>query len=181
MQLTATHYISLAVTLLVTLLPGLLAARRVKSADDYNVGRPQLGRRACRRHDYRHDYRWRSYRRHGAAWLQAGTDGLVVYAGQRYRTFADGGVLCCAFAPQLAYHCSGISRYGLRQACGVVGDLQRLRRYFFQHRSEHADGFASHCRFVRRTTFGCSSNCYRCYFVAGVFRRPQQQRHGRHF
>ena len=38
MQLTATHYISLAVTLLVTLLPGLLAARRVKSADDYNVG-----------------------------------------------------------------------------------------------------------------------------------------------
>lgn len=38
MQLTATHYISLAVTLLVTLLPGLLVARRVKSADDYNVG-----------------------------------------------------------------------------------------------------------------------------------------------
>ena len=38
MQLTATHYISLAVTLLVTLLPGLLAAKRVKSADDYNVG-----------------------------------------------------------------------------------------------------------------------------------------------
>ena len=38
MQLTATHYISLAVTLLVTLLPGIWAARRVKSADDYNVG-----------------------------------------------------------------------------------------------------------------------------------------------
>ncbi|MFU2361593.1 MAG: sodium:solute symporter family protein, partial [Phascolarctobacterium sp.] len=38
MQLTATHYIILAVTLLVTLLPGIWAARRVKSADDYNVG-----------------------------------------------------------------------------------------------------------------------------------------------
>ena len=34
MQLTATHYISLAVTLLVTFLPGIWAARRVKSADD---------------------------------------------------------------------------------------------------------------------------------------------------
>ena len=78
-------------------------------------------------------------------------------------------------------HRSGVSRYGLWQACGVAGDLQRLRRYFFQHRSEHADGVASHCRLVRRTAFGCSGHCYRCYFAAGVFRWPQQQRNGRDF
>ena len=147
MQLTATHYISLAVTLLVTLLPGLLAARRVKSADDYNVGGRSSG-----------------------AGLVAGTIiGTIV-----------GGAATVGTA-QLTDHRSGVSRYGLWQACGVAGDLQRLRRYFFQHRSEHADGVASHCRLVRRTAFGCSGHCYRCYFAAGVFRWPQQQRNGRDF
>ena len=38
MQLTSTHFFSLIITLLVTMLPGILAARQVKSAEDYNVG-----------------------------------------------------------------------------------------------------------------------------------------------
>ena len=43
MQLTATHFVSLILTLLVTLFPGLIAARKIKSADDYNVGGRSAG------------------------------------------------------------------------------------------------------------------------------------------
>lgn len=43
MQLTYIHIISLVITLVVTLLPGILAARRIKSADDYNVGGRSAG------------------------------------------------------------------------------------------------------------------------------------------
>ena len=43
MQLTSTHFFSLIITLLVTLLPGILASRRVKSAEDYNVGGRSAG------------------------------------------------------------------------------------------------------------------------------------------
>ena len=43
MQLTSTHFFSLIITLLVTMLPGILAARRVKSAEDYNVGGRSAG------------------------------------------------------------------------------------------------------------------------------------------
>lgn len=38
MQLSHTHFISLLATLLISLLPGIIAARKVKSAEDYNVG-----------------------------------------------------------------------------------------------------------------------------------------------
>ena len=38
MQLTKVHFISMILTLLLTVLPGIIASRRVKSADDYNVG-----------------------------------------------------------------------------------------------------------------------------------------------
>ena len=43
MHLSATHFFSLIVTLLVTLVPGILVARKVKSADDYNVGGRSAG------------------------------------------------------------------------------------------------------------------------------------------
>lgn len=43
MQLTSTHFFSLIITLLVTMLPGALAARQVKSAEDYNVGGRSAG------------------------------------------------------------------------------------------------------------------------------------------
>lgn len=43
MQLTSTHFFSLIITLLVTLLPGVLTARQVKSAEDYNVGGRSAG------------------------------------------------------------------------------------------------------------------------------------------
>ena len=43
MQLSATHFFSLIVTLLVTLAPGIIASRKVKSADDYNIGGRNAG------------------------------------------------------------------------------------------------------------------------------------------
>ena len=43
MQLSATHFFSLIITLLVTLLPGIIAARKIKSADDYAVGGRSAG------------------------------------------------------------------------------------------------------------------------------------------
>lgn len=43
MKLSLVHYCSLILTLLLTLLPGIIAARRVKSADDYNVGGRSAG------------------------------------------------------------------------------------------------------------------------------------------
>ncbi len=43
MQLTKVHLISMVLTLLLTVLPGIIAARRVKSADDYNVGGRSAG------------------------------------------------------------------------------------------------------------------------------------------
>lgn len=43
MQLSATHFFSLIVTLLATLLPGIIASRKIKSADDYNVGGRSAG------------------------------------------------------------------------------------------------------------------------------------------
>lgn len=43
MQLTSTHFFSLIITLLATMLPGMLAARQVKSAEDYNVGGRSAG------------------------------------------------------------------------------------------------------------------------------------------
>lgn len=43
MQLTSTHFFSLIITLLVTMLPGIFAARQVKSAEDYNVGGRSAG------------------------------------------------------------------------------------------------------------------------------------------
>ena len=42
MNLSMVHIISLILTLVATILPGIIAARKIKSADDYNVG----GRRA---------------------------------------------------------------------------------------------------------------------------------------
>ena len=42
MNLSIVHIISLILTLVMTILPGIIAARKIKSADDYNVG----GRRA---------------------------------------------------------------------------------------------------------------------------------------
>ena len=42
MNLSIVHIISLILTLVATILPGIIAARKIKSADDYNVG----GRRA---------------------------------------------------------------------------------------------------------------------------------------
>lgn len=38
MKLSMVHLISLLATIIVTLLPGLLSARKIKSADDYNIG-----------------------------------------------------------------------------------------------------------------------------------------------
>lgn len=38
MQLSIIHIVSIVLTLAVTILPGILAARKIKSADDYNVG-----------------------------------------------------------------------------------------------------------------------------------------------
>ena len=38
MNLSMVHIISLILTLVVTILPGIIAARKIKSADDYNVG-----------------------------------------------------------------------------------------------------------------------------------------------
>ena len=38
MRLSIIHIISLVLTVAVTLLPGILAARKIKSADDYNIG-----------------------------------------------------------------------------------------------------------------------------------------------
>ncbi len=43
MQLTKVHFASMILTLLLTVLPGIIAARRVKSADDYNVGGRSAG------------------------------------------------------------------------------------------------------------------------------------------
>lgn len=43
MHLSAEHFFSLIVTLFVTLLPGVFAARKIKSADDYNVGGRSAG------------------------------------------------------------------------------------------------------------------------------------------
>lgn len=43
MNLSTTHIISLVLTLIITLLPGIVAARRIKSADDYNVGGRSAG------------------------------------------------------------------------------------------------------------------------------------------
>ena len=42
MNLSMIHILSLILTLVATILPGIIAARKIKSADDYNVG----GRRA---------------------------------------------------------------------------------------------------------------------------------------
>ncbi len=42
MKLSFAHIVSLVITMVVTLAPGIVSARRIKSADDYNVG----GRRA---------------------------------------------------------------------------------------------------------------------------------------
>ena len=43
MKLSLVHLVSLALTLLVTMLPGIIASRRIKSADDYNVGGRSAG------------------------------------------------------------------------------------------------------------------------------------------
>lgn len=43
MHLTATHIISLLLTLAVSILPGIIISRRIKSADDYNVGGRSAG------------------------------------------------------------------------------------------------------------------------------------------
>lgn len=43
MHLTAVHIVCLVLTLVVTLLPGIIASRRIKSADDYNVGGRSAG------------------------------------------------------------------------------------------------------------------------------------------
>lgn len=44
MQLSVTHVVSLVITIFITLLPGFFAARKIKSADDYNVGGRSSGR-----------------------------------------------------------------------------------------------------------------------------------------
>lgn len=38
MKLSMVHLVSLVLTLILTMLPGIIASRRIKSADDYNVG-----------------------------------------------------------------------------------------------------------------------------------------------
>ncbi|MFR4652030.1 MAG: sodium:solute symporter family protein [Phascolarctobacterium sp.] len=43
MELSNTHLWSLAITLLITLLPGIIISRKVKSSDDYNVGGRSAG------------------------------------------------------------------------------------------------------------------------------------------
>ncbi len=43
MKLSLVHLVSLGLTLLVTMLPGIIASRRIKSADDYNVGGRSAG------------------------------------------------------------------------------------------------------------------------------------------
>ena len=43
MNLSMVHIISLILTLVVTILPGIIAARKIKSADDYNVGGRSAG------------------------------------------------------------------------------------------------------------------------------------------
>ena len=43
MNLSIVHIISLILTLVVTILPGIIAARKIKSADDYNVGGRSAG------------------------------------------------------------------------------------------------------------------------------------------
>lgn len=43
MKLSMMHMVSLVLTLLVTMLPGIIASRRIKSADDYNVGGRSAG------------------------------------------------------------------------------------------------------------------------------------------
>lgn len=181
MQLTATHYISLAVTLLVTLLPGLLAARRVKSADDYNVGGRSSG-----------------------AGLVAGTIiGTIIGGAATVGTAQLGFKLGLtawwftlgsgiALLLMAAFYAVPLRRSSLTtvaeflvtdygKPAGWLATFSACAGIFFQYCSKHADGAASHCRLVRRTAFGCSGNCYRCYFVVGVFRRPQQQRYGRYF
>lgn len=43
MKLSAVHLVSLVVTIVLTMLPGILAARKIKSADDYDVGGRSAG------------------------------------------------------------------------------------------------------------------------------------------
>lgn len=43
MKLSVVHMVSLVLTLVLTMLPGIIAARRIKSADDYNVGGRSAG------------------------------------------------------------------------------------------------------------------------------------------
>ena len=43
MKLSMVHLVSLVLTLILTMLPGILASRRIKSADDYNVGGRSAG------------------------------------------------------------------------------------------------------------------------------------------
>ncbi|MBQ7760324.1 MAG: sodium:solute symporter family protein, partial [Acidaminococcaceae bacterium] len=43
MELSFIHVLSLVLTLAVTILPGIIAARKIKSADDYNVGGRSAG------------------------------------------------------------------------------------------------------------------------------------------
>lgn len=43
MELSVIHIFSLIATLVITLLPGIIAARKIKSADDYNVGGRSAG------------------------------------------------------------------------------------------------------------------------------------------
>lgn len=43
MKLSTVHLVSLVLTLILTMLPGIIASRRIKSADDYNVGGRSAG------------------------------------------------------------------------------------------------------------------------------------------
>ena len=43
MNLSLTHIVSFVLTMLITILPGMVAARKIKSADDYNVGGRSAG------------------------------------------------------------------------------------------------------------------------------------------
>ena len=43
MKLSMVHLVSLVLTLILTMLPGIIASRRIKSADDYNVGGRSAG------------------------------------------------------------------------------------------------------------------------------------------
>ncbi len=43
MKLSLMHLVSLVLTLVLTMLPGIIASRRIKSADDYNVGGRSAG------------------------------------------------------------------------------------------------------------------------------------------